>query len=452
VSQATERQMPLSTVLVFGLPSVALGFTWFLATVYLPKYSTDVLLMSPAAMGLVFMATRIWDAVSDPLVGHLSDRTRSKRGRRRSWLLWSSIPLGLSYLWIWSAPLTLGDAAMVAWVTCGLFLYFTATTMLAVPHESLAAELSLDHHARTRIFGFKHALQGVGSLLGVGVMALLIMRATEGRPLAMVQAAAAAVVAPLLVAWAISKVRERPDFQGRGGARIWQAFRDVLGNPHAALLLAVFLIENFGTAIISVLITYVMQYIVGTPNLTPVFILLYMVPAVVLAPFWIRMSQRVGKKQLWVFSMSAMTVAFSSMFFVGEGDVWFVITMGLLAGIGGGCGQVVAPSIQADVIDYDEYRTGERKEGMYFAVWNFVKKSAGGIAAGLSGLMLAVVGYEPNVEQTESAKLGLRILFGLVPGGCYLVGTLIFMRFGLDQAEHTRIRRVLDERAARENR
>jgi GPH family glycoside/pentoside/hexuronide:cation symporter len=447
--ESLDERLPLSTVLIFGLPSAGLGFTWFLATLYLPKYSTDVLLMSPVAMGLIFGASRIWDAVSDPLVGYASDRTRSRHGRRRTWMVASAIPMGVTYVWMWGTPLSLDGTALVAWVAAGLFLYFTATTMLSVPHESLAAELTLDHHERTRIFGYKHALQGVGSLLAIGVMALLIRQASLGRPLAITQAVGAALVIPVLIAWAVSRVQERPDHQDRGGTTLWRSIGDVLRNRHARLLLTVFLIENFGTAIIGVLITYVMQYVVGAPNLTPVFILLYIVPTILLAPLWIRVSRRIGKKTLWVFSMAAMTVAFGSMFFVREGDVVFVSAMGLVAGIGGGCGQVVGPSIQADVIDYDEYMTGERKEGMYFAVWNFMRKSAGGIAAFLTGIMLGAVGYEPNVAQSEATLTGMRVLFGLVPGGCYLAGTLMFLRFGLTQPEHTRIRAILDERTRR---
>jgi GPH family glycoside/pentoside/hexuronide:cation symporter len=105
---------------------------------------------------------------------------------------------------------------------------------------------------------------------------------------------------------------------------------------------------------------------------------------------------------------------------------------------------VVGPSIQADVIDYDELHTGERKEGAYFAVWNFVRKSAYGIAAMLVGLMLSTLGFEANAVQGETTRLGMRVLFSFVPGACYLLGTLAFLRFRLDEAEHAAIRRELE--------
>ena len=217
--------------------------------------------------------------------------------------------------------------------------------------------------------------------------------------------------------------------------------------PHARLLLLVFGIENFGTAILSVMIAYVMKYVFDLEQYTTAFMLLYFVPAILFVPVWIRLSRRFGKRNLWIFSMSMLTIAFGGLAFVRAGDAWLVCALGVIAGVGGGCGAVVGPSIQADVIDFDERFTGERKEGTYFAVWAFVRKSAFGVATMLTGLLLGLIGYEPNVEQSEATKLGMRTLFGIVPGLCYLVGTLCFLRFRLDEAAHLAIRRELDARA-----
>jgi GPH family glycoside/pentoside/hexuronide:cation symporter len=263
---------------------------------------------------------------------------------------------------------------------------------------------------------------------------------------ASILALAAALATAGFTLWAVVRLRERDSHQGRGGAHLWLAFRDVLANRHARVLLAVFGLESFGTAILGIVTPFAMDYVLGMPGMTPVFVAIYFVPALAFIPVWIRLSRSVGKRNLWIFSMSMMSIAFCGLFFVGPGDVALVCALGVLAGIGGGCGQVVGPSIQADVIDFDDYRTGERKEGMYFAVWHFVRKSAHGIAAMLTGALLSAVGYEPNAEQGESARLGLRLLFGVVPGGTFALGTLLFLRFRLNEAEHVAIRRELDAR------
>ncbi len=444
---AASQRVPLGTIVSYSLPGAALGFTFMLTSVYLLKYAADVLLIAPGVMGMIYGLSRIWDAVTDPIAGYLSDRTSSRLGRRRSWLLASALPISLGFWMMWSPPPDLVGSALIAWTGAGVFVYYTGTTIFSVPHESLGAELSTDHHDRTRVFGVKTAVGMCGSLLSLGGMALLIA-SDEPRRVASGLVAVAVTALLVLVVVAVLRVQERPEYQGRGSKQIRAAFRDVAANPHAALLLLVFFIENFGTALLGLLIPFVMQYVFDMKDLTTVFIAVYFVPAILFIPVWIRLSRVFGKKRLWVFSMSMMTLAFSGLFFVGPGDWLLICALGLVAGVGGGCGQVVGPSIQADVIDYDEYRTGERKEGAYFAIWNFVRKSAYGIAAMLSGLMLSMVGFEPNAAQSEATRMGMRALFSVVPGCCYLIGTLAFLRFRLGEEEHAAIRRALDERAA----
>jgi len=441
-----DAQVPLGTLLVYGLPGLVLHFTFMLVLVYLMKYATDVLLVPAAVMGLLFGLSRLSDAILDPAAGYLSDRTRSPLGRRRSWMLASSLPMGATFLMLWSPPADLGAVALAVWMGVAIFAYHVATTMFAVPHDALGAELSTNHHDRTRIFGVKHIVGTLGSLAALGGMELL-RRAEDPRRTAFAIALAIGLALAATTLLAVARLRERAEHQGRGAHNPWKAFADVWRNPHARLLLFVFGIENFGTAILAVLIAYVMQYVYGLAQYTTAFMLLYFVPAILFVPVWIRLSRRFGKRNLWVFSMSMMTLAFAGLAFVRAGDVWLVCALGVIAGVGGGCGQVVGPSIQADVVDYDERATGERKEGIYFAAWAFVRKSAFGIATMLVGLLLGAIGFEPNVEQSDATKLGLRTLFGIVPGVCYAVGTICFLRFRLDEAAHLAIRSELDARA-----
>ena len=117
-----------------------------------------------------------------------------------------------------------------------------------------------------------------------------------------------------------------------------------------------------------------------------------------------------------------------------------------LGGVGGGCGPVIAPSIQSDIIDYDEYMTGERKEGAYFAAFSFAFKGSTGLTLMLTGFVLQLSGFVPNVEQTETAKLAIRCLFALFPLVSTWLGALLLSRFALNRAEHAEVRAALDAR------
>jgi GPH family glycoside/pentoside/hexuronide:cation symporter len=255
-------------------------------------------------------------------------------------------------------------------------------------------------------------------------------------------------VTAVLLLVTVFKIRERPEFQGRGGDNPLHSFRDVLRNRHARLLLVIFLIENLGGATIAVLTFYVAKYVIMRPDLTAYFVMAYMAASICFVGMWLPLSRRFGKKRLWMTSMLLTAGSFGGMFFLSEGSIYLIGILAALGGTAAGCGAMIGPSIQADVIDYDEYKTGERKEGAYFAAWNFVYKSATGITIMSTLWVLDIVGFLPNVEQSESVKLAIRSLYSIAPLTCYLIGTVLLNRFSLDEAEHARIREILDERAA----
>ena len=440
-----EKPIGLGVILSYNLPTIGIGYMFLLVNMYLMKFATDELLIAPSMMGLLFGLSRIWDAVTDPLAGYFSDRTNTRFGRRRPWILASILPIGLAFYIVWSPPLALDSGLMVIWVGVGIFLFYSAMTIFIVPHNSLGAELSLDHHERTRIFGVRHVTWTLGSFVAVGGMALLIA-SDDPRETATWLSLVVIFVTALMLITMVLGVRERAAFRGRGEASAYRAFRDVIRNPHALLLLIIFLIESVGGATITVLTPYIAEYIVGRPEFTAYVVILYMAPSALSVPLWIWASRRFGKKQLWIFSTAAAGLGFGSMIFLGENSVVLMSLLAAALGFTSGAAAVVAPSIQADVIDYDELKTGQRKEGAYFAAWNFVYKLATGITLILTGVVLEAAGFVPNQEQGESAKMALRVLYALFPLGCYLVGAVLLTRFRLDEREHARIRQELDAR------
>jgi len=202
-----------------------------------------------------------------------------------------------------------------------------------------------------------------------------------------------------------------------------------------------------------VLTLYVAQYVVGAPTLAPLFILCYMVPSTISVPLWIPLSRRYGKVRLWMFSMVLTGLSFGAMFALPFIDSLlaksiYISVAAVFAGLAAGCGGTISPSVQGDVIDYDEYTTGERKEGSYFAAWNFVHKGGMGVMLLLTGFVLQFVGFVPNQPQSMSVQIAMVTLYGLFPLVCYLVGALLFSRFSLDERAHAEIRRELDRRGA----
>jgi GPH family glycoside/pentoside/hexuronide:cation symporter len=453
---ADRDRISWPTVFAYGAPGLGVGYMYLLLSLYVMKFSTDVLLIAPAAMGVIFSVSRIWDAFLDPVCGYVSDRTRHPLGRRRLWMLVSIVPITATFIMLFSPPQELSVTALTTWMAIGVIGFYSAQTFFSIPHLSLGAELTTNYHERSRLFGLRHAAFTAGSILALASMQIFIGAEQLGpaiaRSTAEIVAWIAAGITFVLILFCVVRLRERPEFQGRKIGNPYQAFRDVWRNPHARLLIVVTFIENVGSAAIGALTLYVAQYVVGRIDLAPLIILTYMIPSTISVPMWIPLSRRFGKIRLWIFSMVLTGLAFGVMcvlpFLSESAAVATIFVAAVFAGIAAGCGGTVAPSIQGDVIDWDEYATGERKEGSYYATWNFVYKSAGGVMLLLTGFVLQVAGFVPNQDQTMTVQLAMVLLYGAFPLVCYTIGAILFLRFELDEAEHARIRAALAARRA----
>ena len=451
------RKVPFGTTIAYGMPGLGAGYMYLLMSLYVMKFSTDVLLIAPAVMGVIFSISRIWDAVSDPIAGYLSDRTTFKFGRRRTWMLLSFIPISFGFLAVFSPPESMQGQSLDLWMMIAILSFYSAITLFNVPHMALGAELSEDYHERTRLFGVRHIGFTVGSILSLVSMSLLIGEENsptgDVRELAGNLAFLAVAAMSLMIFFSVSRLKENPEFQNRVNKNPFKAFRDVWVNPHAKILIIVLFIENLGGAVIGVLTLYVTQYIVEAPAWAPLIIFAYMLPSALSVPLWIPLSKRFGKIRLWVFSLALTGISFGGIFIIPFLDSvterLIVMFIGAtLGGMAAGCGGAIGPSVKGDVIDYDEYLTGERKEGSYFAALNFVFKSATGIMLLVTGFVLQFSGFIPNQPQTMEVKIALISLYGLVPLVFYSLGAyLLHKKFTFGEKEHAAIKQQIKERA-----
>ena len=327
---------------------------YLLMSLYVMKFSTDVLLIAPAVMGIIFGISRIWDAVSDPIAGYLSDRTTLKFGRRRTWMLLSFIPISFGFLAVFSPPENISGQSLDLWMLVAILSFYSAITLFNVPHMALGAELSEDYHERTRLFGVRHIGFTLGSILSLISMSLLISEENspdgDVRGLASNLAYFAVAVMSLMIFFAVSKLKENPKFQNRVNKNPFKAFRDVWINPHAKILIVVLFIENLGGAVIGVLTLYVTQYIVEAPAWAPLIIFAYMLPSALSVPLWIPLSRRFGKINLWVFSLAFTGLSFGGIFIIpfldSVTDRLIVMFAGAaLGGMAAGCGGAIGPSV-----------------------------------------------------------------------------------------------------------
>ena len=423
--------MPNAHLFAYGAPILGVSYMLFFLQFYFLKYATDVLLLSPAIVGVLFSVAKLWDGINGPLIGSFSDRSRSRFGRRRPFLVAALPFLAIGFVMLWTAPRSLDGNAQIAWIAVALFIFYTAFDLYTLPHAALGAELSRDPHERTRLFGVRQMSFTIGMLAAFGAIQVA-MNAEDPRAMAAELAIPAALIAVAMLAITPLVLPDGAASGERGGRGLLPALRDVVSTRPARLLLLVHFVESAGVGAVGTMAPYVAEYLLQRPDIVGLLPAAYVVSAVISIPIWVRISKSYGKRDTWLAAMVLAALAFGGIWFIGAGDVVLAMVLLAVAGCAMGCGGVLASSLLADVIDLDERRTGERKEGVYSAAMTLTLKVGTSVAVGASGIVMTTTGFEPNVAQTESSLFGLRVLFAGLPFLGFVIGALLFRGFSLD--------------------
>jgi Na+/melibiose symporter-like transporter len=415
--------------LAYGLPACAIAGPNFLIQSYFLNFATDVLLLAPAVIGLVMAGVRIWDAVSDPAIGYLSDRTRSRLGRRRPWMFAAAPLVPLAFVAVWNPPTPLGSTALIAWTGLALLGFTTAATAWNIPHNALGVELSGDSHTRTKIFGVRYVCIICGIAGSFGAMQFIV---NSGDPRIAAGTLALFLAAGMVAMLAIPPLvlREPRRTPPSSTPSPFESVRAVLGNPQARRLLCVSFAESMAMGAQGAVAPYMTIYVLGRPDMVGVFPAFFIGPMVLSVPLWITLSRRFGKQRVWFFAMCGACAAYGSLFTLNAGDFESAVARLALAGMFSGCGGPLGPSMLADVIDLDARDTGARKEGVFFAAWLFVDKASGAIVVLMLGIALQATGFEPNAPLTPGSDFAIRACLGIVPAVVLAGGALALRRYG----------------------
>jgi len=428
----------------YALPAFALAVVGIPVYVYLPKFYTDVVGVSVGAVGAILLAARLFDAVTDPAIGGLSDRTRTPMGRRRPYLVIASVPLALTLYLLFHPPAMVPSSATV-WLAAAIFALFLFWTLVAVPYESLGPEITFDYDERTSLLGMRDGFLMAGTLAAAAspaiLSAVLDLPADPGgerRKFLWM----AWLYAPLLVVtcWVCALgVRERVFQPSPRPGGVWRDFRYLRANRPFVILLVSYALSGFGSNLPATLILYYVEYVLQSQK-ADLFLLIYFTTGIAFLPLWVVVARRVGKKRAWLASMAVNTGAFAGVFFLGAGDEGLYTLLVFLSGTGFGATLALPSAMQADVIDYHELLSGERREGQYIGVWSVARKLSAALGVGVALSLLGTSGYAPNVEQTPQVVFTLRVLYALAPCACNVAAFAVALAYPLNAAAHRAIR------------
>ena len=444
--------VPYRTRIAYALPAFALAVVGIPIYVYIPKFYTDVVGVDIATIGALLLLIRSFDAISDPVIGALSDRTTSGWGRRRPYLLYGVVPLALSIYLLFVPPPGRSPGAATWGFGATLMAAFLLWTIVTVPYESLGPEVSFDYDERTSILGLRDGLLILGTVAAAAspAVAAALLHLTGDAPGERTKFAAVALAyAPILIVFCwicVAGVHEHARaIAARPTSNPWREARSLFGNRPFVILLASYTVTALGGNLPATLIPYYVQYVIGDPDASS-FLLLYFVTGVLLLPFWIWLARRIGKKSAWLWSGSLNAASFACVFFLGQGQSTAFAVLVAVSGIGFGATLALPSAMQADVIDYEEYRSGHRREGEIIGVWSVAKKLAAALSVGAALPILGWVGYVPNAVQSPAVQLTLRTMYALVPAALTLVGLAIALTYPLNKQAHQRTLVAIDAR------
>jgi len=440
---ARRTDVPRAAMLGYGAGNFAFSLLGLVVAVNLQFFYTDYVGLSAGLVSWALLLARLFDAFVDPWMGYVSDRTNSRFGRRRPYIVGSALPLGIAFYYLFAPPAVADPAQHQGSLLLYMLSLYTLTyfiwTIGAIPYYSLGAELTDDYHERTQVISVREGL-GLAGLLAATILPAYLIHLYGGRDgyAAMGLILGLATAAFLFISGLV--VRERPEFQGRPSMNPYAGIAATFRNRQFAILLVAFTCSALAGAVPSVLVIYIAVYIIGTPawwaqsipDWLPTwsyYLLLYFLCGVVSLPLWNRMAAGIGKKATWGAAVVLATLTSAACYWLSEGGVGYFSLLLVLGGASFGNYQTLPPSMVADLIDHDEVQTGGRREGSYFAIWSFAIKAANAVTGFAALQVLERVGYVPGVAQTDTVKTWMLWMYSWFPAIFYLLSGLVLLRF-----------------------
>jgi glycoside/pentoside/hexuronide:cation symporter, GPH family len=464
----TSGKLNLSTKLAYGAGDLGPAITANILIFYLSPFLTDVAGLNPGLAGQTQLIGKVWDAVNDPMVGVMSDKTRSRWGRRYPWMIFGAVPFGLFFLLQWIVPTS------NQW---GLFFYYTFIsiafgwfyTVVNLPYTSLTPELTQDYDERTSLNSFRFAFSIGGSIFSVilvGIIGSLIPNDLGLRYLAIGVVCAILSILPLYwCVWGtIGRMRvvqqQHPEAEQAVSLPIGQQIKLVLNNRPYLYVVGIYLCSWLSFQLTAAIIPYFVSswMRMNSPWAVPSVVLAVQLTAMAMLPVWNLLSRRFGKRGVYGMGMGIWIIAQAGLFFLQPNQVALMYVLAVMAGFGVSVAYLIPWSMLPDVIELDELRTGQRREGIFYSFVTFLQKVSLGLAVAIVLQSLGWAGYikpESAIDlpiQPGAVLLAIRLSIGPIPTVALLIGMVLAYFYPITKEVHAEILLKLHERRNAQNR
>ncbi len=441
----------------YGIGDLGGNLFFTMAGFYFLFYLTDAIGLAAGLAGTALMIGKIWDAITDPLVGYLSDRTRSRWGRRRPWIFVGGFVVFGSMVLMFSVPVVGVSASQQTafwFVVMANCLLNTGYTLINIPYGALTPDLTSDYHERTVLNGWRMSFAVVGTFIGAAAVLPLINAfgggTTGWRGMAAVTGAVILVTSTIVVV----SVRETHKRAIVRHIDIFRSYVQVLSLKPFLLALIPWSLHITGVNIIQGALLYYFRNIYGDEAAFQIALPILLASAILFIPVWVRLSRYLGKRGAYNVGMSIFAASVIVFFLFGHATgPSFAFVVMAVAGVGFATQYVMPYSIIPDIVEYDYAENGVRREGVFYGLWTFMSKIGQAIGISLNGLVLSLFGYRETVAdvvvaQPRSALIGIRLIAGPIPAFFFVIGVVVLSFYPISRSVYRQIQEKISRREA----
>lgn len=425
--------------LAWPMASAGLPLAVLLPAIYAQQYGLPL-----ATLGLLFLLCRVWDAVTDPLIGALSDRTRTRFGRRKPWIAAGSLVFGVT-----AFLLFFPQGQVTAWsLGAVLFFFYLGWSAIQIPFAAWTGELSSDYHERTRVQTFLH-VSTAAALFATLLIPTLLDQIHPGADVLKLSAMGVFVLATLAVSVPLA-LRSFPEPEAppvsRHALGTRETLRAVLADGLLLRVLASDFAVSLGQGIRASLIVFYVSFVMGRPEWGAGLYLLQFLFGILAGPIWLRIGQVLGKHRTAGIGEVAQVAINLALLLVTPEGFGLLLALTIAQGLTQGSGNLMLRAIVADIADRQRLKTGRNVTGLYFSVFSLASKAATAAAIGIAFPLIAWLGFDPKVANGPEALAGLAAVFALGPAIAHAFSALLIFRFPLGEEAHAEVVAALARR------
>ena len=434
---------------MYGSGDLGFSLTSTIVAAYFAIFLTDVVGVPARIAAIAIFVGRTWDYVNDPLFGYISDRTRTRWGRRRPFLLFGPIPFAIVFTLMWWRPPLQGDVALAIYYAFIYVLYDASATIIYMPYFALTPELTSDYDERTSVTSVRAFFSILGSLLAFTIPLMLVGGfSPDHAPNVLRMGFLFAIVSAIPLYVVFFGTRERPEFMQQKQPGFRESLRASLQNRPFVFSTIIYLFTWVTVDILQTILLYFIKYVVNREGKSEVIMATIFIVGIIALPLWTWTSRHLNKRLAYIIGMAFFAAVLLVLINLTPATpLSWILILCVLAGIGVSAAHVIPWAIIPDAIEYGELKTGERHEGMFYSLITLSQKVASSFAIPLALLVLDATGYIPNsATQPPSAVLGIRIVTGPIPAVMMCIGILFAILYPLGRERYTQIARELEER------